>query len=178
LKDEAKQFDDPFAEDRVTLLDLGDQIKSAMDDVRENALNGNQNGTQDGLKKVQEGIKELVDQLKEELAHTTDPEKKKKLQTQITELERLIPLYTDAATKLSKNPNDKSLQDLMNKLDDQLRNAVDNSVAPPSSNTAKEMSKNVDELLNAAKKGDQNGTDRLNDKNCKRFSRIERSNCE
>jgi len=79
LKDEAKQFDDPFAEERVTLLDLGDQIKSSMDDVLENALNGNQNGTQDGLQKVQEGVKELVDQLKEELAHTTDPQKKKKI---------------------------------------------------------------------------------------------------
>jgi len=60
----------------------------------------------------------------------------------------------------------------MNKLDDQLRNAIDNSTAPPSSNTAKEMSKNVDELLNAAKKGDQNATDKLNDKIANDFQEL------
>jgi len=90
-----------------------------------------------------------------------DPIKKKQILDTINEIESLLPQEIEAARQLMANPDDpeaqKKLQDIHNRLTEALNQLDPNDI----SGTARKQQQLLDNLVDAARRGDQKRVDEI-----------------
>jgi len=143
------------------LKDLASEERELLDELMNAAKKSDKNELATVAKKLQNLQDRLDEQAKIEAKKEDDPIRKKQILDAISEMDTLLPQEIHAAQKLAENPRDKSAQDNAQNVDDKLRDALDRLDPSSSHGLASKSEDLVDQLVNAAKKGDKKRVDEL-----------------
>jgi len=142
---------------------LGEKIEGQLDELAHTAKEGDKPGTDEKNKIVTENVDKLLGLAKEKSKQESVPVHQKKINNSVEKIQKLLPQLTEAAALLAKNPDDKHTQENFNNLNDELKGEVRALTHPEDEHvtTAKKAKDDIDQLVKAAKAGDQNKVDQL-----------------
>ena len=113
---------------------------------------------------MQAAVNKLGDAARTDASRQDDPHKKEHILDNIAAVEKALPVDLAANNELMNNPKDNEKKEKAQKTTDDIINAIDKLDPYSTTGPANEAKKLLDEMVKAAKAGDQKKVDEVGEK--------------